>query len=810
MKKKDEVDYSIYNQNIEQSDTGEYLKDIVTKYGINVSVFRACSMIVDGLAPGQRRRLYTFYIKGAFPDRPYVKVDDLLGPVAGLHPHGKQSIEKTFINDIKSWESNVMLYDTSGNTGSLIGGKIGRASATRYLSSRLSKYAMKCFFDEFDPDICEMVPSATRQQLEPVVIPTRYPHFLLCLSTGIAWGNAISIPPFNVIEVFKLTQALIKNPDMDGVYLYPDSPRGYDIIENDDIRNICETGKGTLKIQAKLEYYEENGMRYIDVSGFPDETDLDKIMTQINTMVLEKQISGIERTYNKTHLDNVHFWIVLKKDANPEVIKDILYRKTALRNSVDIIFNFAGRTSMQPLGLKDALLVWIDYRVDMKHKIYIKKLSKIKERIHVVKGAIILLAPENINKTVNIIKDSEDDTDAISNIVEAYKDDNITSYQAKEIVDMKLNRINRSNRKKYEEELEKLKDDELNTQKILSSRENIKNIIIDELEEGIKLFGKPRACKVISRDALKSPEHYYNIIVTKKYIKKLSTISKAIGTVESDDEVIAAFSEVPESAYIYLVDTLGKVYGVNINKLQPNDLSSKGNDLIAFCGLKGEVITAFRYYNIEEVILEDCYLIMFTESGIIKRTPLKQYLTNRTELQGILLNKNDKVCHAMINMYEPEKNAYALIYTTNGYGIAIEINNGVTTTDRLTKGSQYLKIDDNDSIAGVCIIEDGMFNDNIFVLTKKGYGKVCGLDDIFKTSKRRADMIRLTSLHDGDTVFKIDRIDNTSKVKYSCHLQSGQKVDININDLQVSTRLSKGAKLVPVKRGDAIFKIKKN
>ena len=212
----------------------------------------------------------------------------------------------------------------------------------------------------------------------------------------------------------------------------------------------------------------------------------------------------------------------------------------------------------------------------------------------------------------------------------------------------------------------------------------------------------------------------------------------------------------------------------------------------------------------EEVILEDCYLIMFTESGIIKRTPLKQYLTNRTELQGILLNKNDKVCHAMINMYEPEKNAYALIYTTNGYGIAIEINNGVTTTDRLTKGSQYLKIDDNDSIAGVCIIEDGMFNDNIFVLTKKGYGKVCGLDDIFKTSKRRADMIRLTSLHDGDTVFKIDRIDNTSKVKYSCHLQSGQKVDININDLQVSTRLSKGTKLVPVKRGDAIFKIKKN
>ena len=134
---------------------------------------------------------------------------------------------------------------------------------------------------------------------------------------------------------------------------------------------------------------------------------------------------------------------------------------------------------------------------------------------------------------------------------------------------------------------------------------------------------------------------------------------------------------------------------------------------------------------------------------------------------------------------------------------------GITTTDRLTKGGQYLKLDDNDSIAGVCIVSDSVTDENIFVITKKGYGKVCGLDDIFKTSKRRADMIRLTSLHDGDTVFKIDRIDNLNNTKYTCYSQSGQKVNIDIKDLPVSTRLSKGTKLVPVKRGDAIFKIKK-
>lgn len=804
---KEEIDYSIYTQNIEKCDVGEYLSDIVTKYGINVSVFRSCPMIIDGLTPGQRRRLYTFYNKGAFPDKPYMKADDLLGPVAGLHPHGKQSIEKTFVNDNKKWESNVMLYDTSGNTGSLIGGKVGTAAATRYLSSRLSKYAMKCFFDEFDPAICEMVPSATRQQLEPVVIPSKYPHFLLCLSTGIAWGNATDIPPFNLIEVFKLTEALIKNPKMDGVYLYPDSPRGYDIIESDDILTMCESGKkGTLRIQARIEYYEENGMRYFDVSGFPDQTDLNKIMTQVNTMILEKQISGIERTYDRTHLSNVHFWITLKKDANPEIIKDILYRKTLLRHKLDIQFNFAGRTSMQPLGLKDSLLVWIDYRIDMKYKIYIKKLSTIKERIHVVNGALILLDGDNINKTIDIIKNSEDDADAIQNLMNAYKEDGITSYQAKEIVNMKLSRINRSSRMKYQEEIERLKKEEVETQKILSSKENIKNIIIDELEEGIKLFGKPRACRVIGKDALKSPEHFYNVIVTKRYVKKISTITKAIGIIESDDEVIAVFSNVSEHSSIYLVDTLGKTYNVSMRKLHPNDLSSKGNDLKAFCGLKGEVIRAFKP---EEDLIDHSFLIMFTESGIIKKTPLKQYITNRTELQGMVLNKGDKVCYATVFSPMDAGSSQALVYTTNGYGISIDLMEGITTTDRLTKGGQYLKLDNDDSIAGVCVVSAGVSNEKIFVITKKGYGKICGLDDIFKTSKRRADMIRITSLHDGDAVFKIDSVDDIAHTRYVCHSQSGQKVNIDTKDLQVSTRLSKGTKLVPVKRGDAIFKIKK-
>ena len=178
----DEISLELYNQNITESDAGEYIKEAVLRYGVNVSVFRACSAILDGLTPVKRRMLYTLYKQGAFNDRRRVKANELLGPVQALHPHGELSINKSFTNEIKSWETNAPLFDTHGNCGSLTGQP---AAAVRYLETRLSKFAMKCFFEEFDPDITDMVESNTRRTKEPVTIPSKYPYFLLSLNTGI-------------------------------------------------------------------------------------------------------------------------------------------------------------------------------------------------------------------------------------------------------------------------------------------------------------------------------------------------------------------------------------------------------------------------------------------------------------------------------------------------------------------------------------------------------------------------------------------------------------------------------------------------
>lgn len=796
-KELEKMDYSIYDQNIQVCDMGEYIREVVLKYGINVSVFRACATILDGLPPGKRRMLYTMYELGATADKPRRKANELLGPVSKLHPHGDLSINKTFHNEIKEWETNAPLFDCQGNTGSLTG---QRAAAVRYLDTRLSKYAMKCFFDEFDPDVVDMVESNTRTTLEPVYIPSRYPNFLLSLTTGIAWGNSMSIPPFNLIEVFRLTQALIKNPQMTKVYLYPDSPRGYDIIENDDIIEICDSGKGTIKIQARIDYYEQDGVRYLEVTGFPEQTTMDPIMQKISNMVLNKELNGVENLADKTQLSDVKFWIILKKDADPDFIKDMIYRKTALRSYVSLEMNFAARTSMQHLGIKDSLLVWIENRIDMKQRIYTKKLSKLQEKLHELEGVISVLSPENVDEVIGIIKNAENDADSIAKLCNRF---GTTSYQAAIINDIRLNKISKSSRAKFLEDFDKTMAEAREVQDIVTSRERIKDIICDELEEGIKLFGKPRACRIISKDALKPPVHSFNVIVTKRFIKKISVNANTVGALESTDEVLAAFTNVPETRQIYVVDDTGKCYCIPITKLKPNDLVSKGTELKSLVNVKGTPIRAFM--SGEDINQEKNTMIMFTSSGIIKRSPVDQYLKNRSELQGILLNKDDTVCHMTIHSAD-ENNDFALIYTDNGYGIALNLND-IAITDRLTKGSNYLKLDDNDNVRGVCDYNTN--NDNqILVVTTKGYVKVCELDEIFKTSKRRTAMIKLANLNDGDTIFKIIPLVNIPGNTITVILQSGTRQTLNINEVPRTTRIGKGTKMIQVKRGDAIIKIK--
>lgn len=780
-------------------DAEQYCRADMIIYGMNITVMRQFCRLEDGLKPVVKRLLWTMYWDHKLsPEGRFVKVPEFLGHVSKYHPHG--DIGETFDGLARPWENNAPLIEIHGNKGSLSG---EGPAAPRYLDAKLSTYAWKCFFEEFDEDTTDMTENYIRSDIEPVFLPAKYPNFLMNTGSGIGWGYAPSYPPFNLTEAFRLTQALIKNPDMTNVYLFPDSPRGYNLIDDGTILKTCEDGAGNIRGEAVVEYIEDEHALFI--TGLPEKVMFDSVMTKIAQCVRDKKISGIDNMADTSTIEVSSFMIELKKGANPyQVIDELFSSNVGLRASVSIRFWFAERTSLSHYGLRNAILEWIDRRVVQKQKFYIKKLGQLQQRKHALTGVIPLLEdPKKYDKVMEIIRYEENDDETVRKLRDTFP---LTSSQCMILIDMRLRDSNKNRIRNLKIELDKLIEKTDEYRRIASSKENIKESIWEDLEEGIQLFGKPRTCRIIKEGEMERPELFYRIVITKKYVKKLSIGGKQPGMVSSDDDIIGYYPEVSENDVLMVVDDLGKVYRLQVKKLPSSDISSKGADMSSVIGLKGSAIRSILINKEMLARSEEIVLSMFTERGIVKSSPISQYITNKTELQGILLNPGDKLCWAFVyDNTHTSKDIQQLVYTKDGFGITINMDT-VAIQDRLTKGTQHLKLEDGDVVKSVAQLS---LDDDIFVLTGKGYGKVCELASIFESSKRKQDMIRITSLHDGDEVFRIIPIakENTSIMAY---LQSGEKKELLLKDIEKLPRLSKGKKLVPVRQGDSIYRIKIN
>lgn len=783
---------------IEVVDAADYSRANMVIYGMNIVVLRYFPRLEDGLNPCRLRLLWTMYHDHNLrPDGRYVKTPEYIGHTSKYHPHG--DIKETFECMAREWENNAPLLDVRGNTGSQAG---SGAAQMRYLDSKLSEYAWKCFFEDFDEDVAEMRDNYIRSDKEPVFLPAKYPNFLLNNLTGIAWGFSDSFPTFNLIEAFELTRALLRNPDMTNVHLFPDSLRGYRVIDNGTIQKVCDDGYGVIPCEANVDYIEEDHSLYI--TGFPEKIKYDEVIDKIASLVKYKKLTGISNIADTSANEVPSVVIELKKGANPyQVIDELFAANVGLRSSVELRYYFAERTYMAEYGLKGAILEWIDRRIIQVQKQSVKKLGTLQKRRHELEGLIPILSDkEKFHRVVDIILSGKDDEAILEELSEQF---NLSSYQVDRLVDKKLRESSRKRLEVLNNELGKLKEETLLIRESISSKEKVKETIDKQLAEGIKLFGRPRLCPIVKEGERERPELFYRIVITKKYVKKLSIGSKQVGLISSDDDIVGYYPEVSEYDIVLVVDDLGKVYRVPVKKLQSNDMSSKGTELAVAVGLKGNAV---RSVLINKMMLErkdQVFIGIFTKNGIVKTSPISQYITNKTEIQGILLNTDDKVCWAHIYDASEEENKQQLVYTVNGFGISFHIDN-ISVQDRLTKGTQYLKLDEGDYVAGVVQVS---LDNPIFVLTCKGYGKICGLADIFEASKRRQAMIRITSLHDGDEVFRIMPIPSSDSV-ITVHLQSGEKKEFVVGDLEKMTRLAKGKKMVPVRQGDSIYRIKIN
>lgn len=777
-------------------DSEEYCRENMIIYGMNISVLRQFIRIEDGLKPVSRRLLWTMYHDHNLrPDGRMVKAPEFIGHVAKYHPHG--DIGSTFECLTRPWENNAPIIEVRGNKGALSG---EGAANPRYLDAKLSLYAWKCFFEDFDKDTAAMTENYIRSDVEPVYLPSRYPNFLLNTSSGIGWGYYNSFPPFNLIEAFRLTQALIKNPNATNVKLFPDSPRGYNIIDNGTIKDVCDAGIGTVPIEASIEYIEDDHSLY--VTGFPEGVMFDDVMTKIANLSKEKKLSGIKNLVDTTVLNDASFTIELTKGANPYQVIDELYSaNVGLKGSASIMFFFAERTSLSQYGLKGAILEWIDRRVVDKQKYYIKKLGQFREEMHALQGLIPVISDsKKFDRVIEVIRRGENDDENIKDLKAEF---GYTSYQCSVLLDIKIKQNNKNRVEQLKTKLVDLEKKSHEFRSIVASKEKIKEKIYEELEEGIKLFGTPRVCKIIKEGERERPELFYRLVITKKFIKKLSIGGKQVGLIMPDDDIIAYFPEVSENDVVLVIDDLGRVYKVPIKKLASCDQASKGVEMISAIGLKSPAI---RSILINKKMLErkDTIAIsMFTEQGVIKTSPISQYITAKTEITGILLNDDDKVCWSYLYDMEDNTDVQQLVYTKNGFGISVNMSN-ISIQDRLTKGVKELKLDGDDVTRGVTPVS---LSGDVFVLTTKGYGKICELASIFEASKRRQDMVRITSLHDGDEVFKIIPVPDEDTT-ITVYLRSGEKKEFSVKEIEKLPRLSKGKKLVPVRTGDSIYRIK--
>lgn len=792
----------LYDQNIESIDAGSYTKEKIIVYGTNVSVARGCPMLWDGLIPVVRKFLWFMYHdKKLLPDRRHQKAIEFLPATAKYHPHGDQSISTAFENITKTWENNALYIDMSGNEGSVAGDD---SAAPRYLDAKLSQYSYKCFFEEFDESIIEMQQNYLRSDVEPVVFPARYPNFLLNLTTGIAWGNSFVKVPFNLNESFSLTQALLENPDMNNVYLFPDSPRGYDIIDDGVIREICNLGSGTLRIRAKLTYHPEG--HYILCNGFPEKSTMDSIIRAIGEREHRSPL-GIKDVSDKSDLENTEFWIILKKGVDPEHVINELYNdsKVGLKSYAQILLNYADRTRMMSnngcLPLKDAILKWIEWRIDIKHRTVAKKLRKLKEEKHRLEALVQLRKDSNLDGVFEIIKTSETDEEIIERLMDRF---NFTSYQADLISNMKAKNQKRGSIAEYIKQYGEIDGKIKDTEDLLMSRDRIKQVIWEELEEGKKLFGKPRCCRIIKPEDTKAPVFHYRLVVTKKYIKRLSPNGIGAGFLEPDDDTIQYFQDITSEDYIHIGTDNGFWCYVPVESIPSTDPSSKGipfDELISTNIGKAVVAVKTSIPSIKDH--PDKYrLYCFTTKGLIKATELSEFNITRKQTSAITLNSDDKVCYmGVLSDTDSER----LVYTKNGLGIILRLSN-IPSTRRLTKGQRIMKINSDDEMMGVCTSKGIK---ELLVVTKKGNAKIVELDDIFIATKRRQEMLCLSRLVDGDEIFKIHPITKgfyESKLVF--YMQSGTHTEIDTNTIKVAARNSKCFKVAPVRKGDSIIRIK--
>lgn len=798
----------------------EAMKTAYIDYSMSVIVSRALPDVRDGFKPVHRRVLYAMNEIGNTHDKPTRKCANAVGEILGkYHPHGDASVYNTLVRMGQPWSLRYPLIDGQGNFGSIDG---DAPAAMRYTESRLSRLASEMLQD-IDKETVDFQNNFDDTRQEPTVLPARFPNLLVNGAAGIAVGMATNMPPHNLGECIDGCIAYIDSGeqlDVEGLMRYikaPDFPTGGMIYGYAGVKEAFETGRGRIVMRGRAEIEQYNNHERIIITEIPYQVVKSDLVTHIADLVNEKRLEGVSGVADESNRKGIRIVIDVKRDANASVVLNKLYKMTALQSSFSVnnIALVEGRPQL--LNLRDLISRFIDHRLDVVTRRTVYELRKAREREHLLLG--LLIAVDNIDEVVSIIRSSKEPQEAISRLMERFS---LSLIQARAIVDMRLRALTGLERDKLKQEYEDLMLRIEELEALLADRGLRMSLIRSELEEIKQKYADARRSEIIYASEEFNPEDFYadeEMVITIShlgYIKRTPLTefrSQARGGVGSkgsdtrDEDFIEYIYSASMHATMLLFTQMGRCYWLKVYEIPEGAKNAKGRAIQNLLNIEpGDKVNAFiRVKNLTKDVdfVNSHYLLFATKRGIIKKTLLEAY--SRPRGNGIIaidLREDDQ----LIGVAMTDGKSEVILANRNGRAVRFS-EETVRATARKAIGVSGMKLDDDgaDEVIGMITAKVGT-EETILVISENGYGKRSIIDDYRITNRSAKGVKTLNITEKTGKLVAIRAV--TDEHDLMIINRSGVTIRVHARDLSVLGRNTQGVRIINLeKRGDEIASV---
>lgn len=792
------------------------MKTSYIDYSMSVIVSRALPDVRDGFKPVHRRVLYGMDKLRNYSNAPYKKSARIVGDVLGkYHPHGDSSVYLAMVRLAQDWAMRYPLVDGQGNFGSVDGDS---PAAMRYTEVRLDKMG-ESMMEDMDKDTVDFVPNFDNTLEEPSVLPTRIPNLLVNGATGIAVGMATNMAPHNLGECIDGCLALLEDPEMEVSDLMnyikaPDFPTGGIIYGYQGVKDAFETGRGRIVVRAKAEIETEHNHDRIVVNEIPYNVNKKDLIENIARLVEEKKIEGIADINDESDRHGMRIVIDVKKDFNPNVLLNKLYKMTELQSSFSVnnVCLVNGRPML--LNLKQLLHYFLEHR----HEVVIRRtqydLKKAKERAHILEGLII--ASDNIDEVIAIIKSSDSTEHAIQRLCERFS---LTEVQARAIVEMRLRQLTGLEQEKLHNELAEVRKTIEHLQAILDDPAECRKVIEEELLEVKEKFGDERRTQIEYSSEEMNAEDFYSddpMIITishfgyikrtplKEYRAQARGGVGAKGSDTRDEDFIEYVYEATNHNYMLFFTATGRCFWLRVFEIPEGTKNSKGRAIQNLLNLDVEnrIMAFVRATALTDPEYNQSHYIVFaTKNGIVKRTRLSEYSRPRANgVRALNINDDDRLVGAILT----EGDSEVILANSKGYAIRFS-ETQVRSMGRTATGVKGMNLSEDDEVIGMICMRAGT-RDDVLVVSEQGMGKRSALDDYRVTHRggKGVKTINITAKTGKLIAIKNVNDDNDLVIIN----KSGIAIRLKVNSLRVVGRATQGVRLINLeKKNDEIASV---